>query len=214
MFKAERMIVGVLCVACSFLTACVVADESDDDAAQTAQQPPAPPAPTTPPVPDSLRDLRFVVDISERKLFVLRGQDTMRTHPVAVGTEEHPTPTGEWAFHRVDWNPDWTPPPDEDWTEDKEPQPPGSPENPMGHARLVFQMPYTIHGTKERQSLGKAVSHGSIRVGNDVVVQLGRLIMEAGGAPRPESFFQQVAANRTKMEQVEIPRPVPIVVQQ
>jgi lipoprotein-anchoring transpeptidase ErfK/SrfK len=131
-----------------------------------------------------------------------------------VGMKDHPTPTGEWTLHRVDWNPDWTPPPGEDWTEDKEKQPPGSPENPMGRARLVFQMPYTIHGTKDRASLGTAESHGSIRVANETVIALGKLIMEEGGAQKPASFFEDVAANRKVMRQVDIPRPIPIRVQE
>ena len=122
---------------------CVVEDSSDTDQPQSQQTAPAPP-PTTMPAPppvDSLSGLHFVVDISDRKLYVLRGQDTVRTESVAVGMEDHPTPTGDWRIHRVDWNPDWTPPPGQDWTEDKEPQPPGAPANPMGRARLVFQMP-------------------------------------------------------------------------
>ena len=194
---------------------CVVEDSSDTDQPQSQQTAPAPP-PTTMPAPppvDSLSGLHFVVDISDRKLYVLRGQDTVRTEPVAVGMEDHPTPTGDWRIHRVDWNPDWTPPPGQDWTEDKEPQPPGAPANPMGRARLVFQMPYTIHGTKENASLGKAVSHGSIRVANTAVVELGRMVMEAAGAQKPETFYQEVANNRKEMRQVDLPNPVPIKVQ-
>ena len=194
---------------------CVVEDSSDTDQPQSQQTAPAPP-PTTMPAPppvDSLSGLHFVVDISDRKLYVLRGQDTVRTESVAVGMEDHPTPTGDWRIHRVDWNPDWTPPPGQDWTEDKEPQPPGAPANPMGRARLVFQMPYTIHGTKENASLGKAVSHGSIRVANTAVVELGRMLMEAAGAQKPETFYQEVANNRKEMRQVDLPNPVPIKVQ-
>jgi murein L,D-transpeptidase YcbB/YkuD len=195
--------------------ACVVEDDAADDQAQSSQPAPAPQAPSTPPIqplPDSSGGLHFIVDISDRKLYVVRGQDTVRTEPVAVGMEDHPTPTGEWKLHRVDWNPDWTPPPGQEWTEDKEPQPPGSPQNPMGRARLVFQMPYTIHGTKENASLGKAVSHGSIRVANAAVVELGRMLMDAAGAQKPESFYQDVAAKRKEMRQVDLPNPVPITV--
>jgi lipoprotein-anchoring transpeptidase ErfK/SrfK len=201
----------------AFMAAGCRGNVEDDKGAPTAeQQPPAAvPAPATTPAtttPDSLTGIRFLVDISERKLYVLRGQDTLRSEPVAVGKPSHPTPAGEWKINRVDWNPDWTPPPGEDWTEDKEPQPPGAAKNPMGRARLVFNPPYTVHGTKENDSLGDNVSHGSIRVANSAVLQLGRLVMEAGGAPQPESFYQQVAANRTSMRQVDIPNPIPITV--
>jgi lipoprotein-anchoring transpeptidase ErfK/SrfK len=193
-------------------------NEDNDTAPAQAQAPapaPAPVAPSTPAtaiVPDSLNGIHFVVDISERKLYVMRNDDTLRTEPVAVGKPSHPTPTGEWKINRVDWNPDWTPPPGEDWTEDKEPQPPGAAKNPMGRARLVFNPPYTVHGTKEHDSLGDNVSHGSIRVANAAVVELGRLVMAAGGAAQPESFYQDVTANRTTMRQIDIPNPVPITV--
>jgi lipoprotein-anchoring transpeptidase ErfK/SrfK len=201
----------------AFVAACTVNDASDDDAAQQSTQPTAQTAPAPPSAPapaDTAAGLRFLVDISDRMLYVIKGQDTMRRDPVAVGMKEHPTPTGEWKLHRVDWNPDWTPPPGEDWTEDKEKQPPGAALNPMGRARLVFQMPYTIHGTKDRESLGTAESHGSIRVANETVVALGRLIMEEGGANKPASFFDEVAANRKEMRQVDIPNPIPIRIQE
>ena len=209
----KRML--VLLMVSTVASACVAEDSSDTDQPQSQQTAPAPPPATVPAAPpvDSLSGLHFVVDISDRKLYVLRGQDTVRTEAVAVGMEDHPTPTGEWRIHRVDWNPDWTPPPGQDWTEDKEPQPPGAPGPPMGRARLVFQMPYTIHGTKENASLGKAVSHGSIRVANTAVVELGRMLMEAAGAQKPETFYQEVANNRKEMRQVDLPNPVPIKVQ-
>lgn len=196
------------------ISGCVVEDEREPPKAeQPAAQPVARVQPDTARVaPAPASNLHFIVDKSERKLYIMRGGDTVRIEPVAVGMADHPTPEGEWKLHRVDWNPDWTPPPGEDWTEDKEAQPPGSAENPMGRARLVFQMPYTIHGTKERASLGKAVSHGSIRVDNKAVVELGRMLMDAAGAEKPASFYEDVAANRKKMRQVQLPNPVPITV--
>ena len=48
-----------------------------------------------------MEGLRFVVDQSDRELRVYRGDEVVRTHDVAVGTEDNPTPTGEFAFHRV-----------------------------------------------------------------------------------------------------------------
>ena len=205
----RRIAVAALCCTSA---ACVVGDESDTEPNQT--EAPAASTPATAPAPQTPPDLAFIVDISDRKLFVLRGQDTVKVADVAVGMADHPTPTGDWHINRVDWNPDWTPPPGEEWTEDKDPQPPGAAANPMGRARLVFEPPYSIHGTKDRASLGTAESHGSIRVANEVVIELGKMVMEAGGASRPETFHQQVAADRTKMEQITIPNPVPIKVQQ
>lgn len=52
----------------------------------------------------------------------------------------------------------------------------------MGRARLLYNPPYTIHGTDELDSLGKAESHGSIRVANDVAIELAELLLREGGA--------------------------------
>lgn len=161
-----------------------------------------------------LQDLRFLVDISDRKVRLLQGDRLMAEHDVAVGSEKWPTPTGSWQIHRVDINPEWNPPTSEDWAEEREPKAPGDPDNPMGRARLVYRMPNTIHGTDDLKSLGTATSHGSIRVANDVVLQLAETLLRAGGAWEGPQWFQQMAENRTKEFQIELDNPVPIQVQQ
>lgn len=160
-----------------------------------------------------LQNLRFEVDISDRKLRVFQGDQLAATHDVAVGTSEWPTPTGSWEFHRVDLNPEWIPP-NEGWASDAERQPPGSPENPMGRARLVYRMPNTVHGTDDLGSLGKASSHGSIRVANDVALQLAEMLLKAGGAWEGPQWFQQMTQNRTEEYQIPLEQRIPIKVQE
>jgi murein L,D-transpeptidase YcbB/YkuD len=160
-----------------------------------------------------LEDLRFLVDISDRKLRLFQGEAQVAEHDVAVGTSEWPTPTGSWQIHRVDLNPEWNPPPDESWSEDRETKAPGAPDNPLGRARLVYRMPNTIHGTDDLESLGKAESHGSIRVANDVVLNLAQTLLRAGGAWEGEEWFRNMAANRTTQFQIPLEHPVPILVQ-
>jgi lipoprotein-anchoring transpeptidase ErfK/SrfK len=154
-------------------------------------------------------DMRIEVDLDARQLYVYRGGQRVESHPVAVGSAEWPTPTGEWTIGQVVFNPEWIPP-DQEWAEDRERKDPGDPDNPLGHAQLVYAAPNSIHGTNAPESLGQAVSHGSIRVSNDVAVRLARQVMEAGGATRDESFFQRVEQDRSRRESVNIPNPVPI----
>lgn len=158
-----------------------------------------------------LQNVRFVVDKSDRRVEILQGDNVVRSHDVAIGTEDNPTPSGKWEFHRVDINPEWVPP-DSEWAEDRERKAPGDPENPMGRARLVFKMPYTIHGTDATGSLGKAVSHGSIRVSNDVVLELAELLLRAGGSWEGDQWFRRMTENRDKEFQVKLEDPVPIEV--
>ncbi len=162
----------------------------------------------------SLQDLRFEVDISDRKIRAFQGDRKVAEHDVAVGTKEWPTPTGSWEFHRVDLNPEWVPPKSESWAKDAETQAPGSPENPMGRARLVYRMPNTVHGTEDLNSLGKASSHGSIRVANDVVLQIAQMLLKAGGSWEGPQWFQQMSQNRTEEYQIKMEQRIPIKVQE
>lgn len=189
---------------------CTFSDGTDDDeaAAGAAQQAPdQQPMPAPQPQPP---DMLIEVDIAARQLHVMRGGQRIESHPVAVGSEEWPTPTGEWTIGQVIFNPRWVPPTSESWAEDEEIAEPGDADNPLGHAQLVYDIPNSIHGTNAPESLGKAVSHGSIRVSNEVAVKLARMVMEAGGAARDDAFFQRVQSNRTERVDVDIPNPVPI----
>lgn len=212
---------AVLAAAALALGGCVVQDKTDDENAAAAggttvtqQQPPAgQPAATPAPAPAPALpppDLRLEVNVAERELYVYRNDQRIATHPVAVGTSEWPTRTGEWAIGQVVFNPRWTPPKEEEWAKDEEVKEPGAPDNPLGHAQLVYDAPRSIHGTNEPESLGKAESHGSIRIANSVAVQLARMVMESGGASRDEAFFQQVRSNRKERVEVAIPNPIPI----
>jgi lipoprotein-anchoring transpeptidase ErfK/SrfK len=206
-----RRVPLVLTAAALLLGGCTFSDSSDDAQAQRDSLPdqaaqPAQPAPTPRPP-----DLRIEVDVGARQLHVYRGGQVVETHPVAVGSSEWPTPTGEWTIGQVIFNPRWIPP-EESWAEDEEEVEPGDPENPLGRAQLVYAAPNSIHGTNEPESLGQAVSHGSIRVANDVAVRLARAVMEAGGAPRDEAWFAQAQRDSTQRQEVVIPNPVPIVV--
>jgi lipoprotein-anchoring transpeptidase ErfK/SrfK len=174
--------------------------------AQQPAQPATPPATPAPPPPD----LRLEVNVAQRELYVYRNDQRIATHPVAVGTSEWPTRTGEWTIGQVVFNPRWTPPQEEEWAKDEEVKEPGDPENPLGVAQLVYDAPRSIHGTNEPESLGKAESHGSIRIANEVARELARMVMESGGAQRDDAFFQQVRTNRRERVEVAIPNPVPI----
>lgn len=192
-------------------TACVVTSGDDSAAADTAaigtSAPPVSTVQTPPPPPPT--DMRIEVDLTARQLHVYRGATRAGTHPVAVGSAEWPTQTGSWGIGQVVWNPEWVPP-DESWAKDESPKDPGAPDNPLGRAQLVYDAPRSIHGTNDPSSIGKAVSHGSIRVTNEVATQLARAVMEAAGVNRDEEWFRRVRENRTQKEVVDLPQSVPI----
>lgn len=152
-------------------------------------------------------ETRLAISISKRQLAVIEGQDTIKRYAVAVGKEGHPTPEGEFEIHQIDWNPDWTPP-DSEWAEDESYKKPGEPGNPMGRARIVYQMPYTIHGTNDVGSLGEAESHGSVRMANEEVIQLAKLLMSRTGTERDDDWYDRVLADSTTMESVKLEKTI------
>ncbi|MES2524691.1 MAG: L,D-transpeptidase [Gemmatimonadota bacterium] len=156
-----------------------------------------------------LASVRIEVDLTARELHLYRGDSMVATHPVAVGSAEWPTKTGEWNITQVIWNPEWIPP-DESWAEQREPRKPGDPQNPLGRAQLVYDMPRTIHGTNDPSSIGKAVSHGSLRVKNEVAMSLARLLMEETGVVKDEAWYDAVRKDRKTKQIVDLPQQVPI----
>lgn len=215
---------AALAVAALALGGCVSdADEGEQTAvvaeAPATVQPPAggvqpQPMPATPPAPAQPAapppDLRLEIDVADRKVRAFRNDEQVAEYPVAVGTEEWPTRTGEWTIAQVIWNPEWIPPKEESWAEDEENKAPGAEDNPLGRVQLVYDAPRSIHGTNEPQSLGKAASHGSVRISNANGRQLARMVMEAGGAGRDEAFYDRVWENRRERVEVIVPNPVPI----
>lgn len=154
-------------------------------------------------------EIKLMISISQRQLYVIEGDDTVKRYAIAVGKQGHPTPQGDFKIHQIDWNPDWTPP-DSEWSKDETYKKPGEAGNPMGRARIIYQMPYTIHGTTDLESLGEAESHGSVRMANTEVIELARFLMERSGTNKPEEWFDRVLSDSTSMESVELARSIPL----
>jgi lipoprotein-anchoring transpeptidase ErfK/SrfK len=153
--------------------------------------------------------MHLEIDISERTLYVHHGGD-VQPYLVAVGMPEYPTPTGDYTISQVTWNPDWRPP-ESEWSEDESYMPPGDPDVPMGKVKMMWNAPdYTIHGTDAYESLGKNVSHGSVRLANEIAIELAKRVMAHGGAPKSERWYEMAVRNDSDQHVVELPNPIPI----
>lgn len=171
---------------------------------------PAPAA--TAPADEAVAPITMTVVLSERKLYVRKDGETIRTYPVAVGHPKHPTPKGNYGVQYVIWNPRWRPP-DAEWAKDKEPRAPGDPKNPVGRVKMFFKQPdYYIHGTRETESLGRAESKGCIRMRNGDVIALAKLVMENSGTHRPPAWYKRVINTATRTQEVWMSKPVPLTV--
>jgi lipoprotein-anchoring transpeptidase ErfK/SrfK len=157
-----------------------------------------------------LERFALVVDLSDRRLYVMDGERVVRDFPVAVGDEGYDTPSGSFTIRRMIWNPGWVPP-NSAWARGKKAEAPGSPGNPMGRVKMFFREPdYYIHGTGLASSLGNARSHGCIRMRNIDAVELARWVMINGGENRGQDWYEQTVANATTSREVTLTRPVTI----
>ncbi len=105
------------------------------------------------------------IDTEAKKLFWMRGETLVKAYPVAVGKVDTKTPQGEFAIAEKVQNPTW-------YTPGKI-IPPDSPKNLLGTRWLgLNQKGYGIHGTRNPYSIGKAASHGCIRLLNQDVEEL------------------------------------------
>jgi lipoprotein-anchoring transpeptidase ErfK/SrfK len=154
-------------------------------------------------------ELHLEVDLSERQLNVIVDGDVIQTFTVAVGKDQNPTPEGAFKIRKVIWNPAWKPP-NEKWAKGKTAKPPGHPDNPMKVVKMFFREPdYYIHGTGDEDSLGNAESHGCIRMHEEDVTSLARLVMEHGGKPMPEPWYRRIFRRKTT-KVVYLVAPVPL----
>jgi len=105
-----------------------------------------------------------LVSIPDRQLAVISDGELVAKFPVAVGTAESPSPTGEFRIVSRVTNPTYYRPGTVI---------PSGKDNPVGTRWIgLSQKGYGIHGTNVPRSIGHAASHGCIRLTNRDVERL------------------------------------------
>jgi len=112
---------------------------------------------------------RIEVDLNARSLTVFDGDAPVLVSDIAVGAPDTPTPTGHSSV-----------------TDLVDTGEPGGPYGPFAIGLALHSAQLTefaggdgqvgIHGTNQPDSIGAAVSHGCVRLPNDVVAQLVELV--------------------------------------
>ena len=106
----------------------------------------------------------LVISIPDRMLAVIEDGTVQKVYPVAVGKESTPSPSG--VFFVADRVADPT------YYHAGMVVPPG-PRNPLGTRWMgLSQKGYGIHGTNAPHSIGKAASHGCVRMAKADVEEL------------------------------------------
>ena len=121
------------------------------------------------PSTDQTRPARSViVSIPDRKLAVIERDTVIATFSIAVGAQESPSPTGEFRIVNRVSNPTYYHPGSVI---------PSGKDNPVGTRWIgLSQKGYGIHGTNAPRSIGRAASHGCIRLRNRDIERLFTLL--------------------------------------
>ncbi len=99
---------------------------------------------------------QIVISLEDHKLALVENGQVVKVYPVAVGKPSTPSPVGTFTIARRVANPTYH--------HDGKTIPPG-PRNPVGTRWMGLSVKgYGIHGTNEPKSIGKAASHGCIRM--------------------------------------------------
>jgi lipoprotein-anchoring transpeptidase ErfK/SrfK len=111
---------------------------------------------------------RIVVSIPERKLVLFEGDRVLRIFEVAVGKPSTPTPRGKFAIiNRV---------PNPTYFARTGAVAPGA-NNPLGSRWMgLSAQGYGIHGTNVPSSIGKAASHGCVRMRKQDLEELFEMV--------------------------------------
>jgi lipoprotein-anchoring transpeptidase ErfK/SrfK len=118
--------------------------------------------------PAVTRDVVVLISIPDRKLALIDGGKVMRLFPVAVGKESTPSPSGEFSVTTRVVDPTYYHP---------GVVIPAGPQNPLGTRWIgLNKKGFGIHGTNEPRSIGKAASHGCIRMRRADLEQLFALV--------------------------------------
>ncbi len=113
----------------------------------------------------SLNPYELAIDTSDHRLELYRENELVLSTPIAVGTGDTPTPYGEFYLAELLQPPD-----------------PGGAYGPFAFGLSGFSEVLEsfaggngvvgIHGTNDPSALGTDVSHGCVRVGNDVIEEM------------------------------------------
>ncbi len=137
------------------------------------------------------RGVYIVVDTGENRLYVKKGSEVVRQAVVSCGSGDilqdphgkrtwvFDTPRGEYSVKSKIINPYWVKP---DWAfiEEGEPIPKNQEDRveagSLGDYALGFGDGYFIHGTLYTRLLGRNVTHGCVRVGDDDLKEIFKIV--------------------------------------
>jgi len=154
-------------------------------------------------------DVRIEVNIAALRMTIFENDIPVEIYPVAIGSGLHPTPEEESEVKRIEWNPWWYPPKYSSWAKNAKPASPG-PGNPLGSVKFPLGGDVLFHGTNNEASVGRAVSHGCMRMKNAHAVELGWYLQSRFSEKTDPGLREMYAKNRGTTYVVPLARAIPV----
>lgn len=118
---------------------------------------------------NNTQPINLVIKLSDRRVYLYRGDKLTASYPVAIGKAGWETPVGSYKVMEMQRDPTWQHP----WTGKL--VPPGA-KNPLGARWIGFWTDgknfIGFHGTPQEKLVGQAVSHGCVRMRNQDILAL------------------------------------------
>lgn len=157
---------------------------------------------------ESPPEVHIVVNIPATTLTLYENGKPIIRSKVAVGTGIYPTPEDKMSIGHLVWNPWWIPPPS-DWAKDDVKTPPG-PGNPLGVVKLPMQKGVLFHGTNSRSSVGRAASHGCMRMYNQDASELAWYLQSHFSDKTDPALREKYSKNRRTSYHVKLNKRIPV----
>ncbi|GAA6617007.1 L,D-transpeptidase [Scytonema sp. NUACC26] len=172
MLKQSFKIFVPLCVFCIYSSS-QVALAAEDKSQDSLQNSIAEPSHTQ--VNDSITlPLHLKINLRQRQVTVYQGENLIKSYPIAVGRRGWETPVGSFRVRDMLVNPTWIHP------KTGKSIPGGDAENPLGNYWIGFWTNgkdwVGFHGTPNPETVGTAASHGCIRMYNQDIEELFKLV--------------------------------------
>ena len=132
--------------------------------------------------------VRIMINVPAFRLSVIEDGKTVAVYKIAIGMPKHRTPIKHnGKITEIQYQPTWYPPPSE-WAKNDRITPYG-PKSPLGEAKMGILPMIFVHGTNNDGSIGKAATHGCIRMWNRDVLSLADFLEKTVGGSRRGKIF-------------------------
>jgi hypothetical protein len=152
---------------------------------------------------------QIVVSLEDRKLALIEDGRVKKVYSVAVGKDSTPSPEGTFTIERRVANPVYR--------HDGRVAEPG-PANPVGSRWMgLSRKGYGIHGTNDPKSIGKAASHGCIRMGKAdleefyALVAVGDQVQIVGARNEETARLFEAAPVQADKQAVQFANATPVI---